>query len=62
MAEKRELENLSCAAMKHAAQARACLEMALEITERRSDEHLVAFVDGSYFPPNGCKVKTRGKG
>ena len=41
MAEKRELENLSFAAMKHGgqahtAQARACLEMALEITEKNS--------------------------
>ena len=26
------------------------------------DEHLVAFVDGSYFPPNGCKVTTKGNG
>ena len=46
MTEKRKLENLSGAG----------LEMALEITERKSkpekyDEHLVAFVDGSYFPP-----------
>ena len=40
MAEKRELQNLSCAAMKHrwtstCRTARACLEMALEITERK---------------------------
>ena len=47
-----------------AAQARARLEMALEISERKSkpeeyDEHLVAFVDGSCFPPSGCKTETR---
>ena len=41
MAQKRELESLSHAAMKHggharAAMARATLEMALELTERKS--------------------------
>ena len=39
----------------------------VDIMERKSqpeeyDEHLVAFVDGSYFPPNGCKVAIKGKG
>ena len=36
----------------------------MQITQRTSKpeeyvEHLVAFVDGSYFPPNGCNVETK---
>ena len=68
MAEKRELANLSNAAMKHGGHSRtgnapATLEMALELTERTSkpeeyDEHLVTSVDGSCIPCNGCKGKT----
>ena len=60
MVEKRELESLSHAAMRHggharATQARAVLVMALEPTERKCkpeehDEQPLAYVDGSYIP------------
>ena len=70
MAEKRELESLASAAMKQAgraraAKARATMEMALELAERKSkreeyDEHLVTFVDGSYIPRNRSGWETGG--
>ena len=70
MAKKRELESLDSAAMKQGgrartAKARATLEMALELAERKSkpeehDEHMVAYVDGSCIPPNGSRWKLRG--
>ena len=67
MAEKRGLESLSHAAMKHggharAVQARAAWEMAPELTERKAkpeeyDGRLVAYVDGSYTRCTCCKGK-----
>ena len=70
MAEKRELENLSRAAMwngerARARQARAALEIALELAKRNCkpveyDEQIVADVDGSYIHSETCAVMDGG--
>ena len=61
--EKRELEKPSNEALQHG--GHELLAMVLGLTERKRtleeyDEHLVADVDGSYVPRNGCKGKRGG--
>ena len=56
MAEKRELGNLSSAAAKH----RGTCALEKPPCHPGNDDHLVACVDGSCIPRNGCRGKRGG--